>query len=111
MQSSVNIGQYYSNFHPIDKRVETGISLKYGGLEVSAEDANYDNYLDLGLVCQHCLSPIYWKKERKVKDWKYTDRDGNTKTRAGYTAKAHFAHFSNEQSQQCQILKKRSSLR
>lgn len=72
--------------------MDTAYSL-YNCVTYESDDSllNYESYKELGLVCEKCSTPVFFRQE---------GRDGR---------KAHFAHFSGIESEGCELKMKSST--
>ena len=71
--------------------MQVALSLRHQ-LLVEANDADYESYLNLALVCPLCHKPVYLTRARTVKPVK-DPRTGKVK-RQGYETRPYFAHFA-----------------
>ena len=60
-------------------------------LLIEANDADYESYLNLALVCPLCRKPVYLTRKRTVEPVK-NPRTGKVK-RKGYETRPYFAHW------------------
>ena len=84
--------------------MDTALSLKYAHLLLNAKLANYQDYLDLGLVCPSCHQPVYLVAGRKVANSRpRRTRSGELKSFKPYQTEPYFAHFQSECGHKCPL--------
>ncbi len=86
-------------------------SMRYAGMLVDAQEADYTSYKNLGLLCPICHAPVYLVSASERKDYtrSLTDKVTGSKREVIVSAAsvdAHFSHFkdvSQEQVNQCEL--------
>lgn len=74
-------------------------SIRYGGLWVDAQRADYQSYLNFALNCPYCGAPVYVNKGRSF--------SGSKKLKA-YKTQSYFAHFQGVDATTCELRSKSS---
>jgi hypothetical protein len=86
-------------------------SMRYAGMLVDAQEADYTSYKNLGLLCPICHAPVFLVSASERKDYTRSLTDKITGARrevivAAASVDAHFSHFkdvSQEQVNQCEL--------
>lgn len=85
--------------------MQQALSLKFGETIITATEANYSSYLDLGLLCICCREPVFLVNSRKHGIGKRRLKSGKTIEIGEYETDPYFVHFNAKQTE-CQLASK-----
>lgn len=87
------------------------LSLKYACHLISAEEAEYEDHRNLGLLCPSCCQPVFLIKGRSVANEKLRKtKSGEFKKFRSYQTESYFAHYGGTASKECQLYRTRGKV-